>query len=142
MNYQALRNEIINDPISLGYAGKTDSEIASLLNTVPGSPIAGRQIDREIIDTWEILEATVQAEWGALSAAEKQRYQTIVGAGTVSVKGTNVRNAFLQMFAAGTQTRTNLAALQTRAASRAEVLGFRPVSVGDVNLARTKDGGW
>lgn len=30
--YQAIKEEITNDPLNVGYAGKTDSEIAILLN--------------------------------------------------------------------------------------------------------------
>lgn len=32
-DYQALLAEVTNDPVGLGYAGKTDDEIAALLNT-------------------------------------------------------------------------------------------------------------
>ena len=131
-----LKNELDADPLVMGYAGKTDQEVADLINAVSETAVEGRQIARETIDTWEIVEATVPSEWTALSAAERQRYQTITGCGRVNVKGTNVKAQFLAMFTQGTTTRANLAALQNRPASRAEFLGFGTVESWDVARAR------
>ena len=129
MDYLALKNEILNDPKSLGYAGKEDYQIANLLNTIG---LSGEVINRGVIPSYEIIDATVPAEWTALTAVEKQRYQTITGAGNCNSANANVRAAFQSMFAAGTQTRTNLTALLTRSCSRAEALGFESVSHLDV----------
>lgn len=118
MDLQILKNELLNDPEGLGYSGKTAQQKADLLNGLT------QTMERIIIPTWEILEATVQSEWSALTAAEKQRYQTFVSVGSLNVKGTNVRAAFAAMFGAGTQTRANLLALQNEVVSRAQVLGL------------------
>jgi hypothetical protein len=131
IDYILLKNEILNDTLALGYSGKSDSEIANILN----SYTTGRLINRDIIDTWEIFEATVPAEWSALTAAEKQRYQTIISAGQVSVKGANVRASLGTMFITGTTTRTNLIALQQKTGSRAEELFGQSVSHLDVAFA-------
>jgi hypothetical protein len=132
MNYLALKNEIINDPKALGYAGKQDYQIADLLNTIG---LSSEIIDRGVIPSHEIIDATVPAEWTALTAAEKQRYQTITGAGQCNSANSNIRAAFQAMFAAGTQTRANLSALLTRSCSRAEALGFGSVNHLDVAKA-------
>jgi hypothetical protein len=138
MDYTALKNEIVNDPLSLGYstpysAGR-DNAVADLLNQVRATIL----LDREVIPAYEVIEATVPAEWAALSAAEKQRYETITGAGEVDVKGTNTRAAFAAMFSAGTATRSNLSALQQRQGSRAEQLFGTGVAISaqDVAIAR------
>lgn len=131
INYTVLNTEVTTDPLILGYAGKSDSEIADLLN----SYTTGRMIERIVIDTWEISEATVSSEWSALTAAEKQRYQTIISAGTVNVKGANVRNSLGTMFIAGTTTRNNLIALQQKIGSRAEELFAQAVSHLDIAKA-------
>lgn len=131
MNYLALKSEIELDPVTLSYGGKSDAEIADIMN----SYATGRTVNQEIIDTWEILEATVPAEWTALTAAEKQRYQTIISCGTVNVKGTNIRSQLAAMFIAGTTTRTNLLALQTKTGSRAEELFGGVVSHLDIAKA-------
>lgn len=139
MDYAAflvmLKAEIANDPMGLGYAGKTDTEIADLLNDATRC-----SIDRTIIPAWEVIEATVPAEWAALTSAEKQRYQILTGAGEINVQGTNTRAAFLAMFGAGTATRANLAGLQRRQASRAEELGWDGVAYWDVARARALGG--
>jgi hypothetical protein len=120
MDYLALKNEILNDPKSLG------------LNTIG---LSGETIDRDIVPTYEIFEATIPAEFATLTAAEKQRYQIILSMGNVNTKGANTRASFQAMFAVGTQTRANLVTLLTRLASRVGVLGFRSVNRSDVAQA-------
>lgn len=132
MEYRPLADELAGDPAGLGYAGKTGAQCAALLNAV------NQVIERETIPAWEVLEATVPAEYAALSAAEKTRYGLFVGAGDVNVKGTNTRAAFAVMFGAGTQTRANLLALQTRLDSRANVIGLGGMPTArDVDIARS-----
>lgn len=132
MDYARLKAEIAADPVALGYAGKTDQQIADLLNSLT----TGRTIQRSVIPAHEILEATVPADWATLTAAEKQRYQTITGAGQVNLRGANTRLALAAMFGAGTQTRANLIALQSVTISRAEELGLGRVEPGHTGKAR------
>ena len=132
MDYLALKNEILNDPETLGYAGKSDLEIAVLMNTIG---LSNEKIDRGVIPSYEVINATIPSEWAALTAAEKQRYQTITGAGQIDSSNANVRATFQAMFGAGTQTRINLTALLQRPASRAEVLGFGSINHSDIAKA-------
>lgn len=115
-----LKSEIQTDPTARGYAaqGGNDEAKATLINAVQG----GIAIDRGVIPAYEIVDATAAAEWAALSAAEKQRYQTLTGAGQVNSASVNTRAAFQAMFGAGTATRTALTALLTRTGSRGEQL--------------------
>lgn len=130
LDKQAIKNEITNDPANLGFAGKTDAQVAALVNA------PGRQVQRGLIPSYEVINATVPAEWAALTAQEKQRYQTITGAGQVDVTNANTRNTFAAMFAAG-PTRTALAALQFRSGARWEELGWeRPLDFADIAAAR------
>lgn len=132
MDLAALEAELTTDPLGRGYSGMTDQEVADSLNA------ENRNRDREIIETWEILEATSPSEWAALSAAEKQRYQTLTGVGRINVKAPNIRSALGAMFGAGTDTRTALVALQTESISRAQELGHRrPIDPAQVAQART-----
>jgi len=132
MDYIALKNEILTDPKALGYIGKEDYQIADLLNTIG---LGGGVINRGVIPSYEVINATVPTEWALLTAAEKQRYQTITGAGQIDSSNVNVRATFQAMFAAGTQTRANLVALLTRSCSRAEALGFGSVNHLDIAKA-------
>lgn len=132
MDYVKLKSEITTDPAALGYAGKTDQQIADLLNSLA----TGRTIARSVIPAHEIIEATVPGEWALLLATEKQRYQTIVAAGQVNLKGPNTRAMLGAMFGAGTQTRANLIALQSVAVSRAQESDLGRVEPGHVAKAR------
>lgn len=132
MDYLALKNEILIDPKGLGYIGKSDLEIAGLMNTIG---LSNEVIDRGVIPSYEVINATIPAEWAALSAAEKQRYQTITGAGQCDSANANVRATFQAMFAAGTQTRTNLTTLLQRSCSRAEALGFGNINHEQIAIA-------
>lgn len=130
MDFVILHDELINDPLARGYAGMTDAQAAASLNTV------NRQRERGVVPAHELIDATAPADWAALTSAEKQRYQTLTGAGEVNVRSANVRSAFLAMFGAGTQTRSNLAALQNEQVSRATELGLGTVYPGHVAMAR------
>lgn len=131
MDYAILTAELQNDPLARGYAGMTDSQVLASLKT------KNRPTERSVVESYEIIEATVPAEWGSLSAAEKQRYQTLTGAGRVNLKGANTRAMLGAMFGAGTTTRANLVALQAGPSqSRAEELGISDVGEGHIHSAR------
>lgn len=103
----------------------------------------GRTVPRTLIPTWEMREAIVRTEYAALATADRQWLGEIVLSGeNVTAGPGNIRTGLLAIFAAGSTTRTNLNALQTRIVSRAEELGLGTVTPGDVELARTKSGGW
>lgn len=131
MDIEVLRAELLTDPLGRGYAGMTDAQAAASLNAVNRTPARG------VVDSYLVVNATVATEWTALSAAEKQRYQTIVGAGKVDNGNANVQAAFLAMFAGGTTTRTNLIALAGGPSiSRAAELGLPFVGAHHVAEAR------
>lgn len=136
MDYAILVAELQNDPLSRGYALMTDAQrLASLL-------AVNRPTERTVIPAYEVLEAIVPSEWSALSAAEKQRVQTIISAGQVNLKGSNTRAALGAAFAAGTTTRTNLLALQVGdPISRAFELGLTALGDGHLATARQMMGG-
>jgi hypothetical protein len=131
MDLAALKAELTGDPAALGLAALSDGFAADALNAVR----AGIDVARGVIPSYEIVNATTPAEWTALSAAEKQRYQTLTGAGQVDSSNANVRAAFSAMFAAGTATRTALTALLTRKGSRAEQLWGAGVTVDSTHVA-------
>jgi len=95
-----------------------------------------RNVPRDIIQTWEILDATAPADFAGLTADQKQTYLTIISAGTISIASQNIRTALAAMFGAGSATRANLIVLQTRKGSRAEEIGLERVRTGHVTAAR------
>lgn len=137
INYANLKTELTTDPAGLGYAGKTDQQATDLMNAVAADNTnAFRRVKRDRVETWEIVEATIPTEYDALNATEKERYARLTGLGTINPQGTNIQAAFLKMFGAGTTTRSNLALLQWKAASRSQVLFGEFVSYWDVARAR------
>jgi hypothetical protein len=135
MTLAELKAELDADPSGLGYAAMlADGTIADALNLVRSDI----DIDRGVIPSYEIVNATAHAEWAVLSSAEKQRYQTLTGAGSVDASNANVRAAFSAMFAAGTATRTALVAMLTRKGSRAEQLWGAGAFIGPMAVAEAK----
>lgn len=120
VDFIALKAEITNDPLTLGYAAHVtagrDIQVANLLNML------GRTVDRVTVSAQEIVQAIVPSEYTSLVAVERDRLAFMLLAGQLSVKNTNVRAAFLLIFGAGTASRAALGALQTRNGSRAEEL--------------------
>lgn len=141
IDYAALKTEIQTDPKALGFAALVtagnDQGIADKLNQVGAS---GETIGSGVIPTWRIINATDPTEWAALTAQEKQRYQTLTGAGLLDTSNTNVRTAFTSMFAVGTATRTALNGLTTRSAARAEVLFGAGTVITSADVARALRG--
>lgn len=125
-----LKAEIEADPLSRGYSGMTDLEVATELN------IIYREVDVEFVTGQEIFEAVVPSEYNALTDKQINLLHAIMGLGSISVNGTNTRTALLSMFGSGTTTRSNLAVLQKRDVSRAEELGLPFVYEGHVQEAR------
>lgn len=120
VQYPTLKTELVTDPKTLGLPGMDAATAAAKLNEAGAS--AETKMLETVLPAYKILGATIQAEFDALSATEKQRYSIIISAGLVDVSNTNIRAAFQTMFAGGTTTRANLIALVNRPISRAVAL--------------------
>jgi hypothetical protein len=116
-----LRNELINDPVSMGYSGNNVEQMTEMINE-PDEPKHGT-VDVESVTKEDMQKAVVATEWSALADAPKERlWQSILALDSVPVSDTNIRNQIQEIWGVGTTTRSNLVALQTRPASRAEAL--------------------
>ncbi len=125
MNYQILAGELALP----AYTGLSD-QAADAINAQNIS------VDVEKISGADVFEATTQADYTALTATQKNLYHAIMGMDSITVRGSNTRAALLAMFGAGSQTRTNLGALQTTTTSRAAQLGLPQVGAHHVAYAR------
>lgn len=141
MDYTILKNEIQTDPKALGYAPNVtsgnDAAIANLLNTVG---LSNETVPKEVVNSFEIMSAIVYSEWVVLTSDQKNYLLTIISAGQVDPANGNIKTAFGTIFGASTVTRTNLNAIATRPASRAEVLFGRGVAVSAVDIAKALRG--
>ncbi len=124
IDYAVLKTEIQTDPMTLGYAGKTNPEVAALLNEVG---LSSEAVNVGTIDGQELSKAVVISEYTALTDAQRQAWTTILSAGDgqVDVDDTRVVDQIGAIWGVPTTTRANLLALKTRSASRAEVV-FAP----------------
>lgn len=126
MNYEILAIELALP----AYSGLSDQAAADALNA------ANISVDVDTISGSDVFEATTQTDYNNLSAAQKNLYHAIMGMDSITVRGSNTRAALLAMFGAGTQTRTNLGALQSTLTSRREQLGLPQVGAHHVAYAR------
>lgn len=129
-----LNAELTADPEKLGYTGKSDPEIADILNAVNKD----YEIDSEAIDGQELQMAVVISEYVALTDIQRMGWQTLLsaGSGVIAVSDVRVKAQVAAIWGALTTTRANLEALQTRAASRAEVVfGRAGMSISATDVA-------
>lgn len=138
VSFAVLASEIASDPRALGFAGKSDFEIATLLNT-PGA--SAETIFRSYVDTEDVVAGIVRSEYDALAAAGKTYLNEVVlKARRVRTGDATLRSQLAALFGAGTTTRANLTAVASRPASRAEILFGEGVSVSDSDVARALRG--
>lgn len=142
MDYKALQQEINADPVTLGYAGKSDAQIATILND--GTL---RSVNRDIVQGYEIVGCIVSADLSAIPntiAGQMMitRLMLICSAsGGVNIRNANTRQILTDLFSsASAATKNALLALQAQTVSRATELGLGAVSV--VDVTRAKSGVW
>lgn len=130
MDIAALAAELAaGHPITGAYS-LDDAIAADELNAV------NVEVNVESVLGQAIFEAAPIAEQDALTDRENATFLGIVGMGQVFVNATNTKAAILELFGPGTETRTNLAALQKKTISRATELEFGTVRAGDIQRAR------
>lgn len=155
MDFSALRQELLNDPVPLGYSGMTNAQASAKLNALD----TGRTRKRKNISGSEIWVALNTLDLVALPASptaaqlsqERRDLAWLTGLAPLSNiqllnedgSNTQVRTMLERIIASnGNGTRARLLALSLETISRAVELGLGTVTEGDVKLAREKDGGW
>ncbi len=119
VQFDALKAELINDPLARGYAGMTDAAAVTSLTTA----------DR---DNWNSLEAAQifesldLTEFAALSAGDQARVDRVLGlSGQIATApGGQARQEMINVFGGGSQTIQNLASIANTPRSRANELGI------------------
>ncbi len=131
-----LGEELENDPLARAYSGMTNPQIVSSLNA------EDRSTPVDEVSSSEIFEALDPAEFAGLNNAGKARVDRLLGLGDgiKVVNPSNARTELLALFVAGTQTRTNLAAIASLPASRANELRIGSVSEQNVIDAKAARG--
>lgn len=130
MNLVALKAELVNDPLTRGYAGMSDEAAAVSLNTPNRTP------DRLSITGGMIAASMVRTELAALTAADQNYVRALLPCDQIPLTAT-IKTELSNIFGAGTTTRTNLLAMIKRTGSRAEELNLgEPVTPSHIADAR------
>jgi len=96
-------------------AGDSDQTVADYYNAADATPDAEIRASRE-----QVMEAIDITEFKALDAATRDAVTLVLLPESVVIRGSNARTIILDAFGVGTDTRTNLSALQTQLESAAE----------------------
>lgn len=128
--FKTLHDEIVNDPLGVGYDGMSDSEAAQSLNA------KSKTISRDSIPTESFVDA-ISPAFMAITDAGRQYLGLLIGQRSrVSLASSNVRDTLQAMFADHAGVRNAIQGLLTVAASRAEELGLGVVREGYVSRVR------
>lgn len=138
-NIQTLADEITNDPLTLGYSGMTDQEVANSLNgiTRPDPLVPRADILKYLIQNakWKgLIESTTATAISAVRAFQDQDF------GTIDL-GDSANDGMLDQLVTETTLtsadKTAIMALQNNKKSRAQELGFDCVKLIYVQQARS-----
>lgn len=129
----ALKAEFETDPVPMGYDyANTDAQtlfnlITALTRSKNLSSITGDQV----------FQATVPAEYAALSDAKKSEWMSFCGRQSIDPFG-SANVSFVQyIFGGGSTTVANLANVRVQSISRAEEIGLGNVQLRHVNWLKT-----
>lgn len=131
MDYAVLADEISTDPLTRGYSGMTDAQIAADINT------EYRTCTRPFVFGHEIFNVTDDTEYGALTDAQKSSWDALCAIAEIETTSGVAKSREAELFGAGTTTRSNLSALRSPACSRGVELGLGNVETDDVTYAKT-----
>ena len=129
MDYQVLSNEIITDPLTRGYAGMTDQEVADDLNTIY------RTRNRSSMTGKEVKDRIDTTEWSTRTDAQKQIVLALCNRDDLDPFGIDAQ-IFQDEMAGATNTIAALNAYRVEDISRGEELGLGLVKDYDVYAAR------
>ena len=124
-----LKNEITTDPLTRGYSGMTDQEIADDVNT------EYRSMQLQSMTASEILNNTDKAEYDALIAASKDIYWNLLHMGELNPWGIEA-DIMVDLFGGGSTTISNLQASRSQPQSRTRELGLPVMCSGFVKDAK------
>lgn len=120
----ALRAELLTDPAQLGYAGAVSegdqNELVLLVNMARAG--GGYQVNRAPVTPSEVFASIDSDDFLTLTTTDLARLQVILTVPRIDLSAGRIRAMVANVFQTGSATRQELAALQMREGSRAEVL--------------------
>lgn len=135
--YPALKSELTLNPKAMPYAGKTDQQIADLLNLVGGSN--EKKTGSGVVPSYAIVGCIVASEWSALLPTAREKLSFWLASGHVDTSDPDVRTALGSIFGAQSTTQANLVMAFDTPVARAEVLFGAGFEVKPWDVARARD---
>ncbi len=130
-----LNAELTTDPQTLGYSSLNDRETANKLNEVGASGeivAAGSGLDVSVI-----IDNCVKTEIDGLTTNQSVLFSGLIAREIIHPGRFDA--LIKAIFSAGTTTRTNLANLANRSASRAEVLFGADINITQSNVQKARE---
>jgi hypothetical protein len=129
--YTDIKAELDTDTLVRGYAGMTDEEVVTDINTVYRTRVKSSVSGA---DAFQVTDAT---EFDTLTDAERSEWLSLCAIDTVDpANGTPAAAMATRIFGGGSTTLANLVAFRTENISRAVELGFGTIVIGDIQNAR------
>lgn len=144
MDHAALKTEIETGPLAAECAGQSDDDIAAILNDNRFTAIQERYVTARTVlsELGATTGATILDKLeaaGASSSPVRWMLKFLAQDSGVDIGHANTQGCIDALVIAGVLTTDEATALKNMAllpTSRAEILGFGPVSYNDVNKAR------
>ena len=129
MDYAALKSEIETDPLTRGYSGMTDQQIADDLNTVY------RTRNRSVMTGKEVKDRIDTTEWNSRTDAQKQIVLALCNRDDLDPFGIDAQ-IFQDEMTGATNTLASLNSYRVENISRAEEVFGAVVTVAAIESAR------
>lgn len=144
IDYVALKSELQNDPVGLGYgafvSSGNDAGLAAILNLVRAG--ASYSIFKNNIPIKEVIANIVSTDFTSLTALQIAKLQLLFAGNTQGLDGTdlNTRNIIIGIFSGMPTTVSNLTTIAKRQSSRAEVLFGIGTTITNFDIAQALRG--
>jgi hypothetical protein len=84
------------------------------------------------------MKSVVHTEWDALTEPLQNAWRSLLQLELIPIGNANIRNLISHIWGAGTTTRSNIVALQSKTATRGEVLWGEGVNVTQSDVQRAR----
>ena len=131
MSYEALRAELINDPLTRNYTAMTNQQVVDSLNAVDRTRNRASMTGKEVKDRIDVTE------WDARTDAQKQIILALCNRDDLDPFGIDAQ-IFQDAMAGATNTLAALTSYRVEDISRAQEIGFaNGINISAVEAARS-----
>ena len=138
LTLSALRTELLTDPTGIGYSTAVTRADHNTLVDLVNRSAASYVVSIGTVTAINLQSVVVASEYAVLSGGQRDLWNAVLTAATggVPISNTAIRAQVAVVWSAGTTTRSNLLALDTRTGTRAEVLFGEGVRVTSTDVQK------